>query len=61
VSTYRVSTSNMPVEDGEDDWRLYQQGITKWQLRKVLRQLFSDGWDWVSVLVEREQEATCKS
>jgi hypothetical protein len=51
----------MPVEDGEDDWRLYQQGIAKWQLRKVLRQLFSDGWDWVSVLVEREQEATCKS
>lgn len=56
---YDVFTSNAPVEPDEDDWQIFAEGVTKWALRRVMKQLYRDGWDRVSILVVRKAKPRC--
>lgn len=49
LPTYRVCTYDEEVE-----WLPRYTGLSKWQLRAVLRHLRWEGWDSVTTLVERE-------
>lgn len=39
--------------DAWNDWRLRFRNVRKWRLRWRLRRLYGEGWDNVSLLVER--------
>jgi hypothetical protein len=56
--TYDVYVSNFPVEDeaAEDWWALRYRRLTKWQLRTALRLLYGQGWDTLSILIERNPD-----
>lgn len=54
TATYRVFESTFPAEPGEDDWKLYEEHVPKWQLRRVVRELYARSFDRISILVERE-------
>jgi hypothetical protein len=47
--TYTVSTWDHEIER----WEPRERSATKWELRRWLRQLCAEGWDHVSILVER--------
>lgn len=49
MTYYRVSTWDADRDDG---WKCVVARCRKWGLRKVLRRLYSQGWDTCSILVE---------
>lgn len=55
MSTYRVSAYDPPDEPEESGWRVVAEGLSLWQIRGPIRELFAQGYDWdLSILVERE-------
>jgi hypothetical protein len=48
--TYVVST----WDHDEQRWAIRACGLTLWGLRPLIRQLYGEGWDIVSIFVERE-------
>jgi hypothetical protein len=49
--TYSVST----WDHERGGWDIRHSAVTKWQIRRCLRELYSEGWDTVSILVERDE------
>lgn len=49
MTTYRISTWVC-----DEDWEVYATGLSKWQLRTVLRDLYSQGYTQCSLLVKSE-------
>lgn len=47
--TYSVST----WDHEREGWDIRHPAVTKWQIRRCLRQLYSESWDNVSILVQR--------
>lgn len=39
-----------------DEVRIYRRRVKKWELRRVLRKLFSLGYGWFSIQVWRNEE-----
>lgn len=55
MPTYTVSTYDMndcPGKDGK--WTEVAEGVTKWGLRPILRELYGQGYSNVSIAVDRE-------
>jgi len=51
LSTYSVST----WDHDREGWDIRYPGVTKWEIRRCLRQLYSESWDNVSILVQRNE------
>ena len=49
--TYSVSTWDHEAER----WEARESRATKWGLRRWMRKLYAEGWDDVSILVERNK------
>jgi len=47
--TYRISTWVF-----DEDWEVYRTGLSKWEVRTVLRDLYSQGYTQCSILVRAE-------
>ena len=47
--TYSVSTWEL-----EDGWELFRSGLSKWEIRPVLRELYSWGYTQISMQVKAE-------
>lgn len=48
--TYSVRT----WDHEEDDWQVEFSGLTKWQIRSALRELYGCGWTDLSIQVKAE-------
>lgn len=47
-----------PPEVGADGWRLEASGVSKWELREVLRRLYGCSFDTNTIYVEAESDCT---
>lgn len=52
ATTYSVSVWNHE----EDCWEVRYPRVHKWDVRRLLRGLYAEGWDTVSVLVTNDQQ-----
>lgn len=53
--TYSVSTYDVNDDPGKDgEWMEFKANVGQWELRNVLKELYSAGYSRMSVLVQRE-------
>lgn len=50
AETYTVSTWDID----EDDWQAEYRGLSKWQIRDALRELYGCGWTPITIQVKAE-------
>ncbi len=55
MPTYRVSTWDPGDAPDDWDWTVVATGLSRWQLRGALRELYGRGYGEASILVQREQ------